>query len=114
MPSTFWSVPMSGVHIALRTLWMRIDLPLKRSSAAALSERIATRSSTALRAIDCGTCFAALASPEQLFRHIEQQRQLLLAPRYQGLRLDLEVRRATGQRLVDDDLRHVSAHGQLA
>src|SRR5438034_629137 len=40
---------MSGVHMALRTLWMRIDLPLKRSSAAALSERIATRSSTALR-----------------------------------------------------------------
>src|SRR2546422_5675880 len=57
---------MSGVHIALRTLWMRIDFPLKRSSAAALSDRIATRSSTAFRAIDCGTCFAALASPLRL------------------------------------------------
>src|SRR6266513_2929913 len=54
---------MSGVHMALRTLWIRIDLPLKRSSAAALSERIATRSSTALRAIDCGTCFDAAAEP---------------------------------------------------
>src|SRR5438094_4673987 len=63
MPSTCWSVPMSGVHMALRTLWIRIDLPLKRSSAAALSERIATRSSTALRAIDCGTCFDAAAEP---------------------------------------------------
>src|SRR5438132_3415149 len=59
MPSTFWSVPMSGVHMALRTLWMRIDLPLKRSSAAVLSDRMATRSSTTLRAIDCGTCFEA-------------------------------------------------------
>src|SRR2546427_9454677 len=57
---------MSGVHIALRTLWMRIDFPLKRSSAAALSDKIATRSSTAFRAIDCGTCFAALASPLRL------------------------------------------------
>ncbi|PYP20269.1 MAG: hypothetical protein DMD53_11710 [Gemmatimonadetes bacterium] len=54
-------MPIRGVHIALRTLWMRIDLPLKRSSAAALSDRIATRSSTALRAMDCGTCFAAPA-----------------------------------------------------
>src|SRR5947207_2668149 len=59
MPSTRWSVPMSGVHMALRTLWMRIDFPLKRSSAAVLSERMATRSSTTLRAIDCGTCFEA-------------------------------------------------------
>src|SRR5437879_13437765 len=59
MPSTFCSVPMSGVHMALRTLWMRIDLPLKRSSAAVLSDRMATRSSTTLRAIDCGTCFEA-------------------------------------------------------
>src|SRR5256886_13499563 len=59
MPSTVWSVPMSGVHIALRTLWMRIDFPLNRSSAAVLSDRMATRSSTTLRAIDCGTCFEA-------------------------------------------------------
>src|SRR5207244_1185313 len=59
MPRTFWSVPMSGVHMALRTLWMRIDLPLKRSSAAVLSDRMATRSSTTFRAIDCGTCFEA-------------------------------------------------------
>src|SRR5947209_2727657 len=63
LPSTCRSVPMSGVHMALRTLWIRIDLPFKRSSAAALSERIATRSSTALRAIDCGTCFDAAAEP---------------------------------------------------
>ncbi|PYP12231.1 MAG: hypothetical protein DMD59_00680 [Gemmatimonadetes bacterium] len=66
MPRTFESEPISGVHIALRTLWMRIDFPLNRSSAAALSDRMATRSSTALRAIDCGTCFAALASPVRL------------------------------------------------
>src|SRR5213592_1542119 len=59
MPSTVWTVPMSGVHMALRTLWMRIDLPLNRSSAAVLSDRMATRSSTTLRAIDCGTCFEA-------------------------------------------------------
>src|SRR2546425_5738654 len=59
MPSTFWSIPMSGVHIALRTLWIRIDFPLNRSSAAVLSDRMATRSSTTLRAIDCGTCFEA-------------------------------------------------------
>src|SRR6266513_576363 len=59
MPSTFWSVPMSGVHIALRTLWIRIDFPLNRSSAAVLSDRMATRSSTTLRAIDWGTCFEA-------------------------------------------------------
>src|SRR6266550_3813800 len=45
---------------------MRIDFPLKRSSAAALSDRIATRSSTAFRAIDWGTCLAALASPVRL------------------------------------------------
>ncbi len=50
---------MSGVHIALRTLWMRIDFPLKRSSAAVLSDRMATRSDTTLRAMDCGTCFEA-------------------------------------------------------
>src|SRR5207249_1543780 len=59
MPRTFWSVPMSGVHMALRTLWIKIDLPLKRSSAAVLSERIATRSSTTRRAMDWGTCFEA-------------------------------------------------------
>src|SRR5207253_1295846 len=52
-----------GGEVALRTLWMRMDVPLKRSSAAALSERIATRSSTALRAIDWGTCFDAAAEP---------------------------------------------------
>src|SRR5207245_9059562 len=55
------------IYMALRTLWIRIDLPLKRSSAAALSDRIATRSSTALRAMDWGTCLAALASPVRLF-----------------------------------------------
>ena len=52
--------------MALRTLWIRIDFPLKRSSAAALSERMATRSSTAFRAIDCGTSFAAFVSPVRL------------------------------------------------
>ena len=76
-------MPMSGVHMALRTLWIRIDLPLKRSSAAALSERIATRSSTALRAIDCGTCLrgvrvagaaaARLAGPAPSVVGVEQQ-----------------------------------------
>src|SRR2546422_2279392 len=39
--------------------WIKIDLPLKRSSAAVLSERMATRSSTTRRAMDCGTCFEA-------------------------------------------------------
>ncbi len=32
---------------------------MNRSSAAVLSDRMATRSSTTLRAIDCGTCFEA-------------------------------------------------------
>src|SRR5437667_398466 len=86
MPSTFWSVPMSGVHMALRTLWMRIDFPLNRSSAAVLSDRMATRSSTTLRAIDCGTCFEADDCAVRRFRtgELGRHRGHDLRPRHGG------------------------------
>ena len=43
-PSTRSAEAMSGEHMALRTLWMRMDCPLNRASAGALCETTATPS----------------------------------------------------------------------
>ncbi len=42
--------------MALRTLWVTMERPLKRASAGALWETTATRSSTTLSTIERGTC----------------------------------------------------------
>src|SRR6185312_5395796 len=60
-PCTRSSLPMSGAHIAERTLCMRIDWPPNRSSCGALSDSTATFSSTTLRAMDCGIARPAAA-----------------------------------------------------
>ena len=59
---------MSGTQIAERICCMRIDWPPKRVSSPALSDRIATLSLSAVRAIDCGT--ARALSPPRLSRAI--------------------------------------------
>ena len=59
---------ISGAPIAERTLCSMMDLPLKRSSSAALSVRIATRSFTTWPTMDLGTWRAdAEPSPSRLF-----------------------------------------------
>ena len=55
-PSTRSAEAMSGEHIALRTLWSRMDWPRNRVSAGAFCETTATRSCMTLSAIERGTC----------------------------------------------------------
>ena len=64
-PSTRSAEAMSGEHMALRTLWSRIDWPRKRESAGAFCDTTATRSCMTLSAIDRGICMG-WTSPRRL------------------------------------------------
>ena len=58
--------------MALRTLWVTMERPLKRASAGALWETTATRSSTTLSTMERGTC-CTWVSPSRLLERVGHQ-----------------------------------------